>query len=272
MNRSRFEPLLDLALVIMAIAFLASLIARYVKSDAMDGLRKPPIEIGTRLDLSGVEWSESDRTLLLVLSTKCTFCAESMPFYTRLVEETGPGTRFIALLPQNVSDARQYLQEHGVAIDDVRQLTPGALGVSGVPTLILADKQGVVRDFWFGKLGPNVESLVMSRVKGEVSDDLSIDVATLRQALDKKEHVVIVSIDDREVFKQSHIDGSINIPFDELETRMDDELKPEEKIVIYEQNRQTYGYEAFEILKSNGFKNVSILRGGFEKWQQSVGR
>jgi rhodanese-related sulfurtransferase len=112
----------------------------------------------------------------------------------------------------------------------------------------------------------------MSRVKGELSDDLSIDVPALRQALDKKEHVVVVSIDERDVFKQSHIDGSINIPFDELETRMDDELKPEERIIIYEQNRQTYGYEAFEILKNNGFKNVSILRGGFEEWKQSLGR
>jgi rhodanese-related sulfurtransferase len=257
MSRSRFEPLLDLALVIMAIACLASLIAKYVKNDAVDGPRKPPIEIGTRLDVAGVDWS--DTTLLLVLSTKCTFCAESMPFYKRLVQETGSRARLIALLPQNVSDARQYLQKNGVMIEDVRQLTPGALGVSGVPTLILADKHGVVRDFWFGKLGPNVESLVMSRVKGEASDDMSIDVTALRQALDKKERVVVVSIDDRDVFKQSHIDGSINIPFDELETRMDDELKPVDKIVIYEQSRQTYAYEAFEILKSNGFKNVSIL-------------
>jgi rhodanese-related sulfurtransferase len=270
MRKSRFEPLLDLALIIVAVAFLASLIARYVKKEATDSPLKPPLEIGTRLELPGVEWGQSDATLLLVLSTKCTFCAESMPFYKRIVQETGPRTRLIALLPQNTSDARQYLQDNGVTIDDVRQLSPGTVGVSGVPTLILTDSQGAVRDFWFGKLGPHIESLVLSRLKGEASEDgISIAAGALREALAKKEKVVVLSIEQRDVFERGHINNSINIPFDELETRMDDELKSADKVVIYEQSGQRYAYEAFEILKNNGFKDVSILRGGFQKWKES---
>ena len=273
MNRSRLEPFLNLALIIVAIAFIASLIARYVKKDVVTGPTKPPIEIGARIDLSGVEWQKNDVTLLFVLSTKCTFCAESMPFYKRIVQEVGERTRLIALFPQDVADARQYLEDQGVAFHDVRQLTPGVLNVSGVPTLILVDRQGIVRDFWLGKVGPNVESVLLTRLKGESdSDGISINSLALRAALNKKEPVVVLSIDDREVYKEDHINAAINIPFDELETRMDDELNPANKIVIYERGTQKYAYHAFEILKNNGFKNVSVLRGGLDKWKQQARR
>jgi len=266
MKRSRFESLLDLALLIVAIAFVASLIARYVKRETLDGLRKPPIEIGSKIELPGLEWDHSDSTLLLVLSTKCPYCAESMAFYKRIVQESSPQTRHIALLPQSVSEARRYLEDNGLAVDEVLQLTPGSLGVPGVPTLILTDRHGTVLDFWFGKLGPNVESLVLRRLNSEANGEaILIDVAALREALDKKERVVLLSIDERDVYKRGHINRSINIPFDELETRMDDELKPADKIVIYECT-QRFGYEAFEILKNSGFKEVSILRGGFQRW------
>src|SRR4026207_2441713 len=97
MKRPKLETFINLALIIVAIAFVASLIARYVKKDATAGPRKPPIEIGTKIDVPGIGWGKSDTTLLFVLSTKCPFCTESMPFYKKLVQETAGRTRFIAL-------------------------------------------------------------------------------------------------------------------------------------------------------------------------------
>ena len=271
MKRPKLETFVNLALIIVAIAFVASLIANYVKKQATVGPRRPPIEIGTKIDIPGIDWSKSDATLLLVLSTKCIFCTESMPFYKKLVQETGARTRFIAVFPQNENEARQYLRENGVAIEDVRQVSPALLGVSGTPTLILTDSQGTVQDLWFGRVGSNVETLLLKRVSGEAENDgVSLTPAELREILARKEPVVLLNIDERSVYQMEHINGAINIPFDELETRMDNELKTSERVIIYEEGPQKYAYAGFEILKSNGFKDVSVLRGGFQKWKTSA--
>ena len=273
-NRSKLETLLNLALIVLAIAFFATLVARYTKPDTA-GSRKPPLEIGSTIDVPDLKWGQADKTLLLVLSTKCNFCTESSPFYRRIVQEVegNPGIRLIAFLPQDASEGREYLSANGVRISDVRQLGPGTLGVAGVPSLILTDRNGKVVDLWFGKLGANVESLVMSRLKGEAeSGEGSIDAAALREAFRKKEPLVVLSIDDRETYKHARIEGSINIPFDELETRIANELKPTDKIVIYERDGEKYSNAAFEILKKNGFNHVAVLRGGFRKWEESAKR
>ena len=271
MKRPKLEAFVNLALIIVAIAFVASLIANYVKKEATTGSRTPPIEIGTKIEVPGIDWSKSNATLLLVLSTKCIFCTDSMPFYKNLVQETRGRTRFIALFQQNESEARHYLKENGVAIEDVRQVSPALLGVSGTPTLILTDSQGTVQDVWFGRVGSNVETLLLKRVSGEAENDgVSLTPAELREILAKKKPVVLLNIDERNVYQMEHINGAINIPFDELETRMDNELKTSERVIIYEESPQKYAYAAFEILKGNGFKDVSVLRGGFQKWKASA--
>lgn len=194
-----------------------------------------------------------------------------MPFYKRLVQETKGRARFIGLFQQNESEARQYLQDNGLAIEDVRKFTPSQLGVSGVPTLILANQQGIVQDLWFGKIGANSESLVLKRIKGEADNDgVSLNPEELQGIFARKEAVVVLNVDERDVYQREHFSGAINIPFDELESRMDDELKPDQKIIIYEEGPQKYSYEAFEILKNNGFKDVSVLRGGFQMWKAST--
>lgn len=271
MKRPRLETLINLALIVVAIAFVFSLISRYVKREATSGPRKPPTEIGAKIDLSGIEWGKSEATVLFVLSTKCPFCTDSMPFYKRLVQETKGRARFIGLFQQNESEARQYLQDNGLAIEDVRKFTPSQLGVSGVPTLILANQQGIVQDLWFGKIGANSESLVLKRIKGEAGNDgVSLNPEELQGIFARKEAVVVLNVDERDVYQREHFSGAINIPFDELESRMDDELKPDQKIIIYEEGPQKYSYEAFEILKNNGFKDVSVLRGGFQMWKAST--
>lgn len=274
-DKSKLETLLNLAVIIVAMTFTASLIAHYVKRNP-ETTRRPPIEIGSKLDLPELELGATDETLLLVLSTTCSYCAKSSPFYRRLVKEVEQNEklRLTALFPQDTSAGRQYLRDNGVLIDDVRQISPAALGVSGVPSLILTDRHGVVQNLWIGKLGPHLESLVISRLKGESNPALagSIDSTRLQEALTRKEPVVVLNIDDREIYQQEHIDGAINIPFDELETRIENELKPSDRIVIYESVPAGYAHEAFEILKSNGFQNVSVLQGGFRSWKDQHSR
>jgi hypothetical protein len=66
------------------------------------------------------------------------------------------------VLPQEVSQGQTYLGKLGVVVDEVRQSTLGAIGVSGTPTLLLVDNKGAVKQSWLGKLSPDKETEVLS--------------------------------------------------------------------------------------------------------------
>lgn len=114
-----------------------------------------PTEIvaGTLVSVPDFDWSKSNRTLMLVLQKDCRFCTESAPFYRTLVS-TAPAKaiKLLAVLPQEESVAREYLESMDVQIDDVRQLSLSSLHVRGTPTLILVDSNGKVIKSWVGKL------------------------------------------------------------------------------------------------------------------------
>ncbi|MFN2576678.1 MAG: hypothetical protein ABR607_03200 [Pyrinomonadaceae bacterium] len=76
---------------------------------------KQSLQRGTKIALTGVDWSKSDRTLVLVLSTTCHFCSESAPFYQKLEEQKPNDLRLVAVLPQTVEQSRVYLNKLGVA-------------------------------------------------------------------------------------------------------------------------------------------------------------
>jgi thioredoxin-related protein len=113
-----------------------------------------------------VDWSNNNQTLLLVLQKGCHFCTESAAFYQRLVRETaGHGNiHLIAVLPQATDESKKYLDDLGVAIEEVKQATPDSIGVPGTPTLILVNDQGVVMTSWVGKLSADDEAKVLRRL------------------------------------------------------------------------------------------------------------
>jgi hypothetical protein len=67
------------------------------------------------------------------------------------------GLKMVAVLPQSVADGQAYLKNLGVTVDDVKQAPLASFGVSGTPTLILVDRDGVTRQTWVGKLSADKE-------------------------------------------------------------------------------------------------------------------
>jgi hypothetical protein len=113
-----------------------------------------------------VEWAKNSHTLLLVLQKGCHFCTESAPFYQQLIKQTSARNdlKLVALLPQPVAEGKQYLEEIGVDIADVRQVSPSQINVGGTPTLILVNNEGVATDVWAGKLPPDTEAQLLSKL------------------------------------------------------------------------------------------------------------
>jgi thioredoxin-related protein len=125
------------------------------------------IPAGTKVSLPDIDWAQNGQTLLLALKKGCRFCAESAPFYQRLASETAVKSRvrLVAVLPQEVNEARQYLSNLNVPIDEVRQAKLDTLGVQGTPTLILVNGKGEVMESWAGKLPVEEETELLRRLE-----------------------------------------------------------------------------------------------------------
>lgn len=127
----------------------------------------PQIQAGTKISLPDIDWAQKDQTLLITLQKGCHYCAESAPFYQRLAREVDSRqkTQLVAVLPQATTETLQYLSDLSVPISNVRQATLGSLKVAGTPTLIMVNREGIVTDVWIGKLSPEKESEVLSKLR-----------------------------------------------------------------------------------------------------------
>ena len=165
----RAELLTNIAILIVAILLGVVLVKRFLLTSNEAGTPAGinHIAAAERMPLEGIDWSKNRLTLLLVLQKGCRFCTESAPFYQQLIKETAnrTGTKLVALLPDSVNDGKQYLDEIGVSISDIRQVAPRDIRVGGTPTLILVNESGVVVDVWKGKLRPEKEAEVLSKLK-----------------------------------------------------------------------------------------------------------
>ena len=166
----RVELLANISIIIVAVllgvVLVKQLVLNKTPQPAQAASPRRELNRGEKVPLSGVDWAKNSHTLLLVLQKGCRYCTESAPFYQQLVKETSARSdiKLVALLPQAVDEGKQYLKEIGVDIADVRQVTPNEVNVGGTPTLILVNNEGVAREVWAGKLPPDTESQVLSKL------------------------------------------------------------------------------------------------------------
>jgi thioredoxin-related protein len=163
------EVMANVAIVLVAALLAVVLVKSYLlKPAAAPAANQPKSAVGTKLSVSGVDWSGSKRTLVLALSNDCHYCTESAAFYQRLTREASKraGARLVAVLPQEIGEGRAYLKKLGVTVDEVRQASLDSIGVAGTPTLFLVDGAGNVTASWVGKLPPAKEDAVLDALIG----------------------------------------------------------------------------------------------------------
>ncbi len=163
----KIEITANIATIIVAVLITTVVVKTYVSPNAFARsatvVSAPEVVKGKNVDgrALGVDWKRNHRTLVLAISTTCHFCKDSVPFYQRL-GASGTNVKMVAVLPQPVTEAQQYLGGAGVHVDDVRQVSLNTLGVRGTPTLLLVNDVGVVTDIWVGKLQPDQEAQVLT--------------------------------------------------------------------------------------------------------------
>lgn len=273
----RAERAINIALVIVALLFGGTLARRYLlNSNASNDV--PPVEVGSAIKLSDVDWAKNGQTILLALSPECRYCTESAPFYQRLMTAVaGSGkTRVIAVFSQQADKSQQYLRKLGVTVDEIRQIPLSSIGIRSTPTLLITDNAGVVTDVRVGKLNLNDQFSVIDRLnlteRNELATDTSgptrIDAAVLKRTVSDKLPLVIVDVEERDIYKWKHIPGAVNIPVDELEARAGDELSLTDTVVVYSRSLPLAVDAADILMSSAGLKRVSILKGGLKEWEK----
>lgn len=163
----KLEIAANCSIVIVAAVVVGVLVKNYLLTNRSESY--PEISVGTKISLPEVNWGESGQTLLLVSQTGCHFCSDSAPFYQRLVQEAKMrgNVRLVFVLPQPVAEGQKYLNDLGLFVTDIVQAPLRTIRVKGTPTLILVNNSGVVTDLWIGKLPPEKEAEVVSKLQCE---------------------------------------------------------------------------------------------------------
>lgn len=112
----------------------------------------PRINAGEKLAVPHVDWEQNKKSLVFFLKKDCVFCTSSAPFYRQLLEEAAKrNVKSLAILPDLDQEAREYLKYLKLPIDIVQtgsSLEP--YKITGTPTVLFVDRQGIVRSVWFG--------------------------------------------------------------------------------------------------------------------------
>ena len=161
---SRLEVATNVAVLLAAVVVLATFARSYFAEHP-----KPQLEVGIQkgqafAPVPGIDYGSSPRTLLIAMSTKCHYCAESLPFYKQLAEAQqadGKAARIVAVFPNADVEVKQYIRENNLNLETVSGVDFRALNIAGTPTAVLIDSSGGVRDFWVGKLPQEIERQVI---------------------------------------------------------------------------------------------------------------
>lgn len=110
---------------------------------------------GKKMDIVGCSPDGAASSLILVLSTTCPYCDQSMAFYRELTGAKGrlrSAFRVIAVFSRNAADGEAYLRRNGLDADCVVSDPLPVLGRFLTPTLLIADGEGKVKRAWRGVL------------------------------------------------------------------------------------------------------------------------
>ena len=107
---------------------------------------------------------------------------------------------------------------------------------------------------------------------GQESDagmDYEITVSELKKLRDGGNEITLVDVREPWEFEAARIAGSRHIPMGDVPSRFQQELDPENHIVVV----CHHGVRSMNVtawLRQQGFENVQSLRGGIDRWSREI--
>src|SRR5581483_8030960 len=101
------------------------------------------------------------------------------------------------------------------------------------------------------------------------SMDFEITPEELKQKLDAGDELTVVDVREPWEYEAAHIAGSKLIPMDQIPARVNQELDPEDHIVVICHHGVRSANVAAWLLQQR-FEQVQSLRGGIDQWSREV--
>ncbi|HIM13005.1 TPA: hypothetical protein EYM26_19635 [Candidatus Poribacteria bacterium] len=90
----------------------------------------------------------------------------------------------------------------------------------------------------------------------------------LKQMIDKGQDFVLLDVREQDEYETAHIEGTRFIPIGQIPHRAS-ELNPYDEIVVYCHHGMR-SLDAAYLLQQIGFKRVSSLVGGIDRWSKEI--
>jgi thiol-disulfide isomerase/thioredoxin len=163
----RVELFANISIIVVALLIVTVITKKYFFDDNSLNPPEDTVNVGSKINLSNIDWGKNNQTLVMVLSKDCHFCKESVPLYQKVSRELSKSQniKLVAVFPQEMPIAKEYLQANSIVVQDVYQISPMELGVRGTPTLLLVNQKGEVTEKWLGKLNAEQEKQFLERLK-----------------------------------------------------------------------------------------------------------
>ena len=99
--------------------------------------------------------------------------------------------------------------------------------------------------------------------------DYETSVADLKSLRDSGQNFTLLDVREPWEYEVARISGSIHIPMGDIPSRFNQELDPEDHIVVV----CHHGVRSMSVtawLRQQGFEKVQSLRGGIDRWSREV--
>lgn len=78
----------------------------------------------------------------------------------------------------------------------------------------------------------------------------------------------VIDVREKDIFEAGHIMGARNLPYSSIKVSMDS-LRKDRPVYLYDQKVSVSSRTANR-LKKAGYEDISILKGGYEKWEGKI--
>ena len=171
MNQAKIKNFIEVAsnvaVVVVALVVVISFIRGYISPS-------PPVRLqgglqkGTQFpQVMGIDFSKSQRTLLVALDPNCESCVESLPFFKSLADKLyskSNEAKMVAVFESSEEPTKRYVRENQLKADAVFGVDFKALNLNAIPAIILIDNRGTVIDFWLGKPSNSIEDQIIKQL------------------------------------------------------------------------------------------------------------
>lgn len=89
----------------------------------------------------------------------------------------------------------------------------------------------------------------------------------LKMAIDNNESVVILDVRDTELYEEEHLPGAVSLPRAAIELEIDELVPDQDTHIVAHCGGSTRGSLSAHTLQIMGYKNASVLTGGFRGWK-----